>query len=47
MEELFNENTEQRIDIVTKNNEYIIFADAPPKITIQKISKTNIKTGLI
>ena len=46
MEELFNENAEQRIDIVTKNNEYIIFADAPPKITIQKISKTNIKTGL-
>jgi len=35
-----------RIDIVTKQNSYILFTNETPKITVEDISRTRIKTGL-
>jgi len=39
-------NETKRLDIKTKKNEYTLFIDKAPKITVDAISSTKIKTGL-
>ncbi len=40
------DSEEKRIDIKTLDSGYTIFVNETPKISVEKISKTNIKTGL-
>lgn len=43
---LFAEDGEKRIEFVTNKGSYILFIEEAPKITIGKLQKTSIKTGL-
>lgn len=45
-EEYFQDSQEKRIDIQTKDNNYILFANQTPEISVDKIPSTRIKTGL-
>lgn len=45
-EQYFIDNQERRIDIQTKNNNYILFTNQTPEIFVGKIPPTRIKTGL-
>ena len=44
--ELFAKNGTIRIDITTKDNDYTFLTNQTPQITVDKIPKTNIQTGL-
>jgi len=44
--DLFSDGLEKRVDIQTKGAEYTILSDEPPKITVKKVPRTRIKTGL-
>lgn len=46
IDELFQNNIEKRIDITTKNNNYIVFTNETPKITVENSPQTKIQTGL-
>tara|TARA_Y100000310_G_scaffold104516_1_gene102848 strand:- start:114 stop:1622 length:1509 start_codon:yes stop_codon:yes gene_type:complete len=46
MEELFEDGLSKRIDILTESQEYSVFIDEAPEITIADLPKTNIQTGL-
>lgn len=46
IEETFIDNETKRLDLVTKNNEYVIFDSEEPKITVDKTPRTRIQTGL-
>jgi len=44
--QLFSDNEEKRVDIVTNKDEYTLLISEPPKITVDKISRTKIQMGL-
>jgi preprotein translocase subunit SecD len=44
--ELFADNTEKRIDIITATNEYTFLTNETPRISIDDIPNTRIQTGL-
>jgi len=46
IQETFSLQTEQRMSVVTKKNEYVALTSEPPKITVSNVPHTNIKTGL-
>jgi len=46
IDNLFVSEEEIRIDITTKDAEYILFTNSSPKITVTEIEKTQIRTGL-
>jgi len=46
MSEIAFNGEDIKIDIVTNENEYILFTNETPKITVENIPSTNIKTGL-
>jgi len=46
MENLFISGEEIRVDISTKNNEYILFSNESPKIVVTDLQRTNVRTGL-
>jgi preprotein translocase subunit SecD len=43
---LFPSSEEKRIDITTKDQNFILFIKEPPQITTSEVEKTKIKTGL-
>ena len=43
---IFPTQNKTRLDITTKDNQFILFADQAPLITVADIPKTKIKTGL-
>ncbi len=46
IENLFVADKEIRLDIITKDNSYILFTNQSPQIVVSEIEKTKIKTGL-
>ncbi|MAG38021.1 hypothetical protein CMI45_01370 [Candidatus Pacearchaeota archaeon] len=44
--EIFSDNVEKRVDIVTDKNQYTLLVNESFKITVADISKTRIQTGL-
>lgn len=46
LEQTFTPGIEQRLDIVTENSQYVLFTNQTPQVTLETISKTQIKTGL-
>jgi preprotein translocase subunit SecD len=46
MSKIFTDNTERRLDIITKDNEYTFLTNRVPDIVVDKIPKTRIQTGL-
>jgi len=46
IKEIFKNGEEQRIDIITKENEFTLFTNQTPEITVDEIPLTRIQTGL-
>ncbi|MEJ2267799.1 MAG: hypothetical protein P8X70_01855 [Nanoarchaeota archaeon] len=46
LQERFNLKENVKINLKTKDNEFIFYSDEPPEIIVSDIPKTNIKTGL-
>lgn len=43
---IFSENKTKRIDLTTNKNDYVLFVNETPKLTVANIPATKIKTGL-
>ena len=46
MNQLFTNNTDMRVDVVTKDGKYVVFINQTPDIVVQTVPRTRIKTGL-
>lgn len=46
IDELFVGNESKRLDVKTKTNEYTVFIDEAPKITVENVPRTKLQTGL-